>query len=323
MLVEQPKTLLIQQFKNALNRSRSYDGSYPSDSPASGTPPTRDCDLFDGPITVDLFLGRELEQRMAKSVNNLTARTGGWRMRCVSLFSIRSATGRAVHARGLFLLFVVICVGCAGDGTGLDVDGNPISNLAISRDEIALPVGGTIQLTATLTDANGNPVQGLMFEWETSNAAVAVVDQDGMLTALAPGAVTITASTTTPANTVERANSEAVIVSSAKLSTDVQAILSASCAFSGCHGGAMPQLGQNLTSGNTYASIVNVAAVELPSMSRVTPFEPEQSYLVHKIRGTQVSVGGSGGQMPLGGGALPEAEVDIIRAWVQSGAPNN
>jgi hypothetical protein len=104
---------------------------------------------------------------------------------------------------------------------------------------------------------------------------------------------------------------------------DVQPIFTANCAFSGCHAGPSPQLGQNLSAGNAYASIVNVPSQEAAGLDRVEPFDPEASYLVHKIQGTFVSVGGSGGRMPLGQGALPDADIQTIRAWIADGAPNN
>jgi hypothetical protein len=104
---------------------------------------------------------------------------------------------------------------------------------------------------------------------------------------------------------------------------DIQPIFTASCALSGCHAGPAPQLGQNLAPGNAYASIVNVPSVEAPALDRVEPGDPDASYLVHKIQGTFASVGGSGGRMPLGQGALPQEDIDRIRAWIVAGAPNN
>lgn len=107
------------------------------------------------------------------------------------------------------------------------------------------------------------------------------------------------------------------------LSGDVQPIFSANCAFSGCHAGSSPALGQNLSAGQTHASVVDVAAQEVPALKRVQPFFPDSSYLVHKIQGTQGSVGGSGGRMPLGGAPLSNEEIATIRAWITAGALNN
>ena len=56
-----------------------------------------------------------------------------------------------------------------------------------------LSVGNTLQLTAEATDANGNPVVDAEFSWESGDAAVATVDEDGLVTAVGSGTATITA----------------------------------------------------------------------------------------------------------------------------------
>ncbi len=106
------------------------------------------------------------------------------------------------------------------------------------------------------------------------------------------------------------------------LTGDVQPILSANCALSGCHSGASPQEGMNLGPGQTFGNTVDVPSNE-SGLDRIEPNQPDQSYLVHKIQGTQASVGGSGGRMPLGGIPLSQADIDTIRAWITAGAPNN
>ena len=107
------------------------------------------------------------------------------------------------------------------------------------------------------------------------------------------------------------------------LSGDVQPILSAGCAVSGCHAGASPAQGMNLSGGQTHSNTVNVASNQLPGMDRIEPGQPDQSYLVHKIQGTQGSVGGTGSRMPPGGTPLTQAQIDVIRAWVTAGAQDN
>ena len=102
----------------------------------------------------------------------------------------------------------------------------------------------------------------------------------------------------------------------------VQPILTANCALSGCHAGASPAQGMNLSLGQAFANIVNVPSNE-SGLLRVKPSEPDSSYLVHKIQGTQSTVGGSGGRMPLGRAALSQAQIDIIRQWIADGAQNN
>ncbi len=75
--------------------------------------------------------------------------------------------------------------------------------------------------------------------------------------------------------------------------------------------------------GRTFGSVVDIPSVEVPSLRRVRPFLPDSSYLIHKIQGTQTSVGGSGDRMPLIGGPLTENEITVIRAWITGGALDN
>ncbi len=54
----------------------------------------------------------------------------------------------------------------------------------------------TLQLTATATDAQNNPVTGLpnmVFQWLCDNPAIATVDQTGQVTMVAPGTCNVTA----------------------------------------------------------------------------------------------------------------------------------
>jgi len=107
------------------------------------------------------------------------------------------------------------------------------------------------------------------------------------------------------------------------LSNDVQPIFSSNCALSGCHGGTSPQQNQNLSTGLTFSNVVDVPSMEVPSLARIRPGQPDSSYLVHKISGTQASVGGVGGRMPLGGAPLSATEIQTIRQWVENGALDN
>ncbi|CAA9357849.1 MAG: hypothetical protein AVDCRST_MAG68-4208 [uncultured Gemmatimonadetes bacterium] len=68
----------------------------------------------------------------------------------------------------------------------------PIATLALEPAAIALPVGGTRQLTVTARDAAGNTLAGRTVTITTSNRAVAAVS-GSTVTAVAPGSATLTA----------------------------------------------------------------------------------------------------------------------------------
>ncbi|GBD31944.1 hypothetical protein HRbin33_00905 [bacterium HR33] len=110
---------------------------------------------------------------------------------------------------------------------------------------------------------------------------------------------------------------------SVRLSASVQPIFDQNCAFAGCHAAPQPAQGMNLSRGQSFASIVDVPSVELPSMRRVRPFQPDSSYLVHKLQGTHLDVGGQGERMPLGRGPLTPEQIGLIRSWISQGARNN
>nr|WP_244623210.1 CHRD domain-containing protein [Shewanella salipaludis] len=108
----------------------------------------------------------------------------------------------------------------------------------------------------------------------------------------------------------------AVIVTLTSLQTE---IFTPSCALSGCHAGASPQQGMNLSAGQTYSNIVGVMSNEVNSLNRVTAGDPDNSYLVQKVEGT-ASVGG---RMPLGGPALSNEQIQKIRQWIIDGAKDD
>lgn len=88
---------------------------------------------------------------------------------------------------------------------------------------------------------------------------------------------------------------------------------------SGCHSGFGAGLpgSMNLSSAQTtFAALVNVASVEVPTLLRVKPGDPDNSFVIHKIEGTQTA----GQRMPAGGPFLDQATIDQVRAWIAAGA---
>jgi hypothetical protein len=102
--------------------------------------------------------------------------------------------------------------------------------------------------------------------------------------------------------------------SGATLAAIQASVFTPTCAVSGCHSGAMPTGDMNLEDGQTFANVVNVASQGMPSMDRVEPGDPDNSFLVRRIEGTVAP------QMPLGGTPLSQAQIDDIRQWIDDGA---
>lgn len=93
-------------------------------------------------------------------------------------------------------------------------------------------------------------------------------------------------------------------------------VFTVSCATAGCHAGAGAPQGLRLDEANSFALLVGVASSEAPSILRVSPNDPDNSFLVQKLEGT-ASVGS---QMPLNGTPLEQSTIDIIRQWITDGA---
>lgn len=93
---------------------------------------------------------------------------------------------------------------------------------------------------------------------------------------------------------------------------EVAPLLAASCS---CHSAGAGGLAFD---GDAYGALVGVPA-NGADLSYVEPGDVEASYIVHKIRGTQASVGGSGGSMPPSG-PLTDAQIETIEAWIEQGA---
>jgi hypothetical protein len=92
-----------------------------------------------------------------------------------------------------------------------------------------------------------------------------------------------------------------------------------SCALSGCHDGGGTGLprGMDLSSADaSFDALVGVDSLQVPGLPRVTPNDADSSYLVEKLEGTQAV----GSRMPQGGPFLEQATIDVVRAWIDSGA---
>jgi hypothetical protein len=73
------------------------------------------------------------------------------------------------------------------------------------------------------------------------------------------------------------------------------------------------------TEEHTYQNLVDVPSLELPSLDRVEPGDPEASYIVHKIEG-RADIGGDRMPPPPESALSPE-QIAAIREWIENGAP--
>ena len=110
--------------------------------------------------------------------------------------------------------------------------------------------------------------------------------------------------------------------SSVSFAQQIQAqILTPACVSCHTDDGRTPSGGLNLKSGSAFASLVGVASTGKPGAIRVIAGNPSGSYLVQKLEGAADIVGL---RMPRNGPPyLTDAQVALIRLWIQNGVPNN
>src|SRR5207245_8778689 len=73
------------------------------------------------------------------------------------------------------------------------VAGAPVATVTVTPATASVQAGQTVQLTATLKDANGNILTGRVVTWSSSNNTAASVNSNGLVAANAAGSATITA----------------------------------------------------------------------------------------------------------------------------------
>lgn len=202
----------------------------------------------------------------------------------------------------------------------------PVALLTVSPSSIPADDNNT---TVVTLDGSGcyDPEGGsLTFQWTVGSGTFVggtnAQSQVAMVT-FAGGQEYLVSLTVTDEQGAGSTASGTVLVAGAVVSftAEIQPLFNNRCVA--CHSGASPSGGLNLAEAEAYGNIVGVASQQLPTILLVGPFDPESSYLFHKIRGTQASVGGSGAQMPPIGDPLSTAEQEKVRLWIQQGAQNN
>ena len=84
---------------------------------------------------------------------------------------------------------------CEGKSAAMTVTVTPVpvASVTVTPATATVRVGSTLSLTATTRDAAGNTLAGRTVAWSSSSTALATVSSTGVVTPVAPGTVTITA----------------------------------------------------------------------------------------------------------------------------------
>lgn len=186
-------------------------------------------------------------------------------------------------------------------GDGIPVvtfNGVPAVVVKVEEDEVRVLVPAGAATGPLVVSVNGRASKPVHFVVKGSAASGPVPSQQPKPSSDSGG----TAGTPPNANTP------------VSFSRDIQPIFTRRC--TDCHGGSA---GMFLDEGESYANLVNVPATKgCTSEMRVKPGDPDASVLYKRLTGTSC-----GAQMPKKAPPLPAEEINLIRRWIESGAPNN
>jgi len=178
------------------------------------------------PATANVFVGATTQlsavtKDAAGSV--LSGRVISWTSSNAAIATV-SATGLVTGVAAGAATITATSEGKSGTAS-VTVANVPVASVTVSPTAPNMYVGGTVQLTATLKDASGNLLSGRAVTWTTSNGAVGTVSASGLVTGVAVGAATITATSEgqsgTAAVTVSTVPVASVVVSPATANVSV------------------------------------------------------------------------------------------------------
>ena len=121
----------------------------------------------------------------------LTGRSVTWASANPDLATV-SATG-LVTGRAIGTVTVTATSEGQSGSSSITITQVPVASVVVTPASASLQVGGTAQLSATASDANGNALADRPIAWTSSNDAVASVSASGLVTAKTAGTATITA----------------------------------------------------------------------------------------------------------------------------------
>lgn len=147
-------------------------------------------------------------------------------------------------------------------------------------------------------------------EWDTTG----ISDGDVSLTAQAEDALGNVGLSPALNVTVDNGTGGGSAMTLAEIQADVFTPICALCHTGG--GSELPFSMDLTTEQASFDSLVSVPSEQVTELLRVNPGNPDDSYLIHKLEGTQAV----GDRMPQGGPFLDNATIQRIRGWIEDGA---
>ena len=197
---------------------------------------------------------------------------------------------------GAYMVFGVSDDDAANGGVPVDYVYTGM-NLANGGDELKLDAGGLILDELTWASTDDLPPGGQALTTDDSGDECGAIDVYGDGDLGTPG----------------EANPDCLLHDES-----IQPIWDAECIS--CHDAVSPSASLDLET-DGFDALVEVLDSGA-GLNFVEPYLPDDSYVWHKLNGTQGDVGGSGSQMPLGSAPIDADDLALIETWITQGALN-
>ena len=123
---------------------------------------------------------------------------------------------RVQRLAAITAILAFVLPACTSDGGG-GTDVVPVASVVVTPPQSTIPALLTVQLTASVRDASGGVLTGKQVTWTSSSTSVATVSTNGLVTGVAEGTATITATSEGVGGTAQ-----VVVTAAGVASVDVQ-----------------------------------------------------------------------------------------------------
>ena len=215
------------------------------------------------PATASLTVGQTVQLTATPkdaNGNPLTGRVITWQSSDNTIASVNSSGLVTGVGAGGPVTITATSEGQSGSAT-VNVTLAPVASVTVTPSAANVAITGTVQLTATPKDANGNPLTGRAISWSSSDNTIATVSSSGLVTGVAAGTATITATSEgksgTASVTVAGAPVATVTVTPASASVQAGQTVQLTATLKDANGNILTGRVVTWSSSNTTAASVN------------------------------------------------------------------
>ena len=145
--------------------------------------------------TANLDLGDSVKFTATITPSNVTSKNPTWTSSNTSVAVVNDSGKVTAKGEGTAIITATTRNGLTADATvTVKAAGVKVDSLTLNKDAVTLEAGKTVQISTTIAPSNADP-KYTPVTWKSSDSKVARVSSSGLITAVAKGTATITATT--------------------------------------------------------------------------------------------------------------------------------